>query len=166
MVTEGVQIYDRLQREGSVEHMSAEEVLQQNAPEYPLQLLDGGVRQGMVSTNPSESADHPLGFQTILRFCQTPDRWVAAVITKTPETVVVCLPPLSGGSAPVGYVLLDSHPRPQLGAENAYGKTHESLEELCVALQAIFPATDLGPDIPEMMAMMYNSFDLYPLVLK
>jgi hypothetical protein len=63
--------------------------------------------------------------------------------------------------------LIDSHPRAaHLGADGSYAKPHPNLVSLLQSLQAIFPPTELGPDIPEMMAMMYNSFDMYPLQMK
>jgi hypothetical protein len=34
------------------------------------------------------------------------------------------------------------------------------------SLEILFPPTELGSDIPEMMAAMYNSFDLYRLRLR
>lgn len=150
MVLQGVSAYQQMSR--AVEHMSAEEVLNQQSPHFPLQIL-GGVRQGILSND----TDHPMGLKLLLQACQGEGAQVV-LITKTPETVVVGLSPQ--------FVLIDSHPRPQLGAENAYAKTHSSLDDLVMCLQAIFPPTELGPDIPEMMAMMYNSFDLYPLGLK
>ena len=47
----------------------------------------------------------------------------------------------------------------------AYAKLHDNLNDLIDTIQIIFPPTALDPDIPEMMAMMYNSFDLYPLAI-
>jgi hypothetical protein len=37
---------------------------------------------------------------------------------------------------------------------------------LVQSLEAIYPVTELGSDVPEMMQMMYNSFDVYPLTWK
>jgi hypothetical protein len=149
MVTKGVNTYQGIARSSpGVEHMSAEEVLQQNNPDFPLQIL-GGVRQGITS----HDINHPMGMKALLQGCEGAR---VVVITKTPETVVVCLDQ---------FALVDSHPRPPL-AMNAYAKIHTNLNDLVQSLASIFPPTDLGPDIPEMMAMMYNSFDLYPLALK
>lgn len=159
MIDMGVAAYQQLPVSGTnVEHLSAEEVLQSKAIEEfrLLVLMEGGVRQGVLSGQ----ANHPLGLGAILQECLSPDTWVAALITKPPETVVVLLPPRSQASGE--YILLDSHPRPGL-SHGSYARIHASLEDLVQSLQAIYPVTELGNDIPEMMAMMYNSFDVYPL---
>jgi hypothetical protein len=159
MIDMGVAAYQQLPVSGTnVEHLSAEEVLQSKAIEQfkSLVLMEGGVRQGVLSGQ----ANHPLGLGAILQECLSPDTWVAALITKPPETVVVLLPPTSQASGE--YILLDSHPRPGL-SHGSYARIHASLEDLVQSLQAIYPVTQLGNDIPEMMAMMYNSFDVYPL---
>jgi hypothetical protein len=155
MVQDGVTAYLQICQTTNVEHMSAEEVLAQKI--FPLKLLPDGMQQGIVSNDD----DHPLGLKAMLLGCvgRSPaNQWTAVVITKTPETVVVLLPPPGEK-----FWLLDSHPRPQLNAGHAYAKAHSTLEELVQTLQVIFPVTDLGPDIPDMMVMMYNSFDLYLL---
>jgi hypothetical protein len=174
MITQGVANYQQLMQQQSsastnnIEHLSAEEVLQKDSSRtiFPLQCLPGGIRQGLLSND----FHHPMGLKAILegiREEQPRDEWMAVLITKTPETVLVCFPPASpsGPAAASAYWLIDSHPRPQLGVDSAFAKMHSSLDSLWMSLQAIFPCTDLGPDIPEMMAMMYNSFDLYPLLL-
>ena len=186
MLTEGIANYHQLMRQSSssassIEHLSAEEVLQQpNAHSmFPLQILPGGIRQGLLSND----FYHPMGLKALLegiRSEQPLDQWMAILITKTPETVLLCFPPPTGRSGGTttaaaattataittsAFWLIDSHPRPQLGVESAYAKLHPTLDALWMSLQAIFPCTELGPDIPEMMAMMYNSFDLYPLLL-
>ena len=148
MITQGVVTYENLNR--AVEHMSAEEVLQQQSPNLPLEIM-GGVRQGFLSLD----EDHPLGLKVLLRACQSEGAKVV-LITKTPESVVVCLSPI--------FCLVDSHPRPY--CSNAYAQICQTVEELVGVLRTIFPPTDLGPDVPEMMTMMYNSFDLYPLTQK
>jgi hypothetical protein len=159
MIDMGATAYQQLPVSGTnVEHLSAEEVLQSKAIDEfkSLVLMEGGVRQGVLSGQPN----HPLGFGAILQECLSPDTWVAALITKPPETVVVLLPPRSQASGE--YIFLDSHPRPGL-SHGSYARIHASLEDLVQSLQAIYPVTELGNDIPEMMAMMYNSFDVYPL---
>lgn len=158
MVQDGVTTYRQIVQTSNAEHMSAEEVLLQDI--FPLKLLPDGIQQGIVSNDDV----HPLGLKTMLQGCvgrssQAKNQWTAVVITKTPETVVVMLPP-PGEKL---FWLLDSHPRPQLHAEHAYAKAHTSLEELDETLKVIFPFADLGPDVPDMMAMMYNAFDLYLL---
>jgi hypothetical protein len=163
MIIQGVKHYEQLSNNtpsSSVEHLSAEEVLQQAAPQFPLQMLPGGIRQGILSPDPH----HPLGLSNLLhtiRQEQPPSKWMALLMTKTPETVCLLFPPPAVTGA--GFWLVDSHPRS--GMEGAYAKSHPSLRELGESLQMIFPCTDLGPDVPEMMAAMYNSFDFYPLLL-
>jgi len=163
MVLNGVSAYQQLSPStNNVEHVSAEEVIAQNLPAFPLQLLPDGIRQGVLSSN----RQHPLGLGAMLQGCheRSPEnQWTAVLITKVPETIVICLPPSSSSGQ---FWLIDSHPRPQLPAESAYAKSHSTIEDLVQTLQVIFPVTDLGPDIPEMMTMMYNSFDLYLLVLR
>lgn len=175
-ITEGVAVYERLaapsssrKSNASVEHLSAEEVLSESLPEHSSLTMQGETRQGMLT----HEKDHPLGLRTILSMicaeasnADSNTQWICVLITKTPETVVIAIPTAKNDSSNNGYVLMDSHPRPhQFGTSEAYARTHSSLEGLVQSLESIFPTTDLGPDIPEMMAMMYNSFDLYPLVL-
>ena len=148
MVTQGVELYKLIAQSGSgVEHMSAEEVMGRR--ELPLQLI-GDVRQGILS----HDSNHPLGLKALLA-AATDDGAKVVLITKTPETVLVCLDQ---------FAVLDSHPRPPM-TNAAYAKMHDNLEELIDTLQRIFPPSELDPDIPEMMAMMYNSFDVYPLAI-
>ncbi len=167
VLTQGVANYQQLMQQSSspIEHLSAEEVLQMDFSKtfFPLQSLPGDIRQGILSND----FFHPLGLKSLLegiRSEQPNEQWMAVLITKTPETVLLCFPPQS--CFPSAFWLIDSHPRPQLGVESAYAKLHPSLDALWMSLQAIFPCTELGPDIPEMMAMMYNSFDFYPLLLQ
>jgi len=164
-----------------VEHASAEQAWTM----YDDLELDGNaIRQGILSEDPS----HPQGLYRLLYECipgsdgnNIGDEWACVVMTKTPETVLLCLPPASlqqqqqqpnGGKARFNYVLLDTHPRPaQFGgdssadstvvADNAYGRFHKTMEDLIVSVRQIFPIVDLGDDVPELMAAMYNSFDLY-----
>ena len=171
MITQGVTNYQTLSTGGSnVEHLSAEEVLSKdtNRSIFQVENILGGVRQGILSND----SNHPLGMKSLLQgirhefssLGKGDNEWLCVLITKTPETVLVCFPPDS--ISPSSYWLLDSHPRPQLGVQSAYAKLHPNLDQLLLSLMAIFPATELGPDIPEMMAMLYNSFDFYPLIRK
>ena len=146
----------------SVEHMSAEEVLASThgKVEFADLKLDGPVRQGVLSPDPSS----PLGMHAVLYGCQSESQWVAVIITKSPETVVVALPPsVQQTSQYRGWLLLDSHPRPQFSASGSYVMAHDNIESLVQSLLEIFPFTDLGSDVGEMMQMMYNSFDAYVL---
>ncbi|CAJ1961647.1 unnamed protein product [Cylindrotheca closterium] len=162
MIMNGVQNYQTLSSASPVEHLSAEEVLQKDQGKcFPLSVR-GGIRQGILSSD----SFHPMGMQALLEGIQQEQQgqsnaYIAVLITKTPETVLVCLPVSGSNSA---HWLIDSHPRAaHLGADGSYAKPHPNLASLLLSLQAIFPPTELGPDIPEMMAMMYNSFDMYPL---
>lgn len=161
-IKQGVKSYAELAETSNAEHMSAEEILQSPKGKslFPILSIAGGVRQGVLSRDRS----HPLGLQSLLeslRREQPSTEWLVVLMTKTPETVLLCISPDS--VSPSAYWLIDSHPRPQTNISTAYAKIHPDLKSLCASIEAIFPCTDLGDDIPEMMAMMYNSFDLYPL---
>lgn len=138
-------------RTGSVEHKSAEEILQNGG--FPSLSLHGPIRQGILSRDPNSLQ----GLKQSLLGCRPAAGWACVLITKSPETVLVALPSSDSES----FILIDSHPRPQFGAEQAYARFHASLGDLVQSLEMIFPPTDLGPDVPELMAAMYNSFDLY-----
>ena len=174
MIQSGVSNYRSLRSAGTtggssdVEHLSAEEVLNlDHGNIFPVELLPGGIRQGVLS----QEMGHPLGLQALLlaiRQEQPVDEWICIVLTKTPESILLCFPPprkaLSSSSSPEAdaFWLIDSHPRPQLGIMSSYAKLHPTLDTLLLSLRTIFPPTQID-DIPEMMAVMYNSFDLYPL---
>lgn len=145
-----------------VEHMSAEEVLQY-LPQYSKYLkLIGEVKQGVLGS------DMSLG--VTLNACMSDDKlnsskWSAIAVTKTPETIVVFLPPQS--SSLEVFILIDSHPRPQLSVHGgAYSVFCPTMRKLVEKLETIFPKADLGDDIGEVMGMMYNSFDMYTFQLK
>jgi hypothetical protein len=187
MVLAGSDLYNSLKQSQSgisseVEHLSPEEVLaflhssKPNNTTQNIKLMEGGVRQGILT-----SGNGPLGLQSLIQGCQldqNPGQWICIIVTKTPETVCILLPPAMAAPAPVAegtvhrqqqqqaFVLIDSHPRPMFGADGAYALFHDSLHGLVNSLQRIFPATDLGSDVGELMAAMYNSFDMYPLTNK
>ena len=162
-VLQGVEKYNALMAGGSssTEHLSAEEVLQTGA--FPsLQLDAGGVMQGMLSPR-----NGPLSLQALLSASQM-SQWTCVLIIKPPETVLCCLPPAnsSNSSATLPFLLIDSHPRPQqFDAQGSYVRQHGTLAALVQSLETLFPATQLGPDVPEWMGAMYNQFDLYRLRL-
>mmetsp|Transcript_3619 Transcript_3619/g.9987 ORF Transcript_3619/g.9987 Transcript_3619/m.9987 type:complete len:310 (+) Transcript_3619:20-949(+) len=161
----GVETYDNLKVvDAGMEHKSAEEVLATGS--YPSLSQDGPVLQGMLSsTSPPEQ--QPLGLYTLLSASQDSTNWTCVLITKPPETVLVVLPPTTTTTtttSPPSYsfALIDSHPRPQqFQAQQSYARLHANLHDLVISLNAIFPCAQLGPDIPELMAAMYNQFDLY-----
>ena len=172
-VREGLRTYDELQANSrGVEHMSVEEILQIDIPRSPfssIKLLPNSPRQGILSS----SSHNPMGLQSILSGCQNDasnsQSYIAVVITKPPETVLVLLPSVSDATQQ-RYVLLDSHPRPNNFAPyyptGSFALFHSDLHSLVRSLNEIFPSVDLGRDVNEMMAMMYNSFDVYPFEFK
>ena len=178
-IWEGISLYSVLlgsRKSDGVEHSSVDEFLHAcenysmsvddgddpnnnyNASKNILATLQqiGEPHQGVLSNSP----EHLLGLEAILYLCQDQQSYIAVVITKPPETVLVLLPPRSFSSS--SYVLLDSHPRPQLSPHypaGSYALIHPTLTGLVSSLKQIFPVTDLGDDVPEMMSMMYNSFE-------
>lgn len=171
-ILQGMQSYDELQKNHnlSVEHLSVEEILQLSTGSKELfttmKLLPQSPRQGVLSS----STDNPMGLQSTLSACRSDasneQSYIAVVITKPPETILVILPPLNATTAHQNYVLLDSHPRPSNFTPHhppgSYALFHSDLQGLVRSLEEIFPVVDLGSDVNEMMAMMYNSFDVYP----
>ena len=184
-IQEGIQIYSTLSSSNTnatgVEHSSVEELIQACSRESDgsvakeviistIQQFDSSPRQGILSN----ISDNPMGLEAVLSQCQADaidsQSYTAVVITKPPETVLVLLPPstscASGSNSNSSYILLDSHPRPQqliphcpLGS---YALFHPTLSSLVSSIKQIFPVTELGNDIQEMMTIMYNSFDAYP----
>jgi len=187
-IREGIQLYSVLsdsRKIQGVEHSSVEEFLHAckhdsssgNESDADDRNNNNNASKNIISTlqqigEPnlgilSNSTDHPLGLEAILYHCQHQQSYIAAVITKPPETVLVLLPPHSSSSA--SYILLDSHPRPhQLSPHypaGSYALIHPTLAGLVASLKEIFPVMDLGDDVPEMMSMMYNSFECTPINL-
>ena len=148
-----------------IEHSSVEEVLKK-VSSFDVNILNGNIMQGILS----HDADSSLGMRSILQQCQRDARnskkdFICVVLTKSPETVCVILPS-QAAQKENAYVLVDSHPRPSLSTNGMYARFHNSLDSLVGDLVTIFPVVDLGNDVGEMMAAMYNSFDVYPLVRK
>jgi hypothetical protein len=160
----GVEVYRSILT-SSMEHTSAEETWTL----FPHLKLQGEIVQGVLSHDPS----HPQGLGQLLRglsvghqasipsIAEEGRDWVYVVLIKSPETILLCL-------SAHEYVLVDSHPRPHLwpDAIHAYAKRHRTLEGLVESVQTVFPIVDLGPDVPELMSIMYNSFDLYFFIKK
>lgn len=161
-VVQGIELYGALRGkgDGGPEHSSVEELLEacsrgtdprSRNVASALEPLDASPRQGILS----DSTDHPMGLEAMLSQCQADGAvcgggYVAVVLTKPPETVLVLLPPLGGQGPPssMRYVLLDSHPRPrQLAPHFPAGSNalfHPSLASLVDSVRQIFPPTDLG----------------------
>lgn len=78
MIRHGVQIYEKIPRvmDGAVEHLSVDEVLQEQVPEFERLWLQGCARQGILGSSPE------LGLKGILQACQLeyPDRWMSVVL--------------------------------------------------------------------------------------
>ena len=102
IVRQGSQIYNNAQQRrqqtnpsasaDSVEHASAEEALSTGDVFPHLRLQPGGIRQGILS----HDFNHPMGLSALLAACQQQSSsWTCVVVTKTPETVLICLPPVS-----------------------------------------------------------------------
>ena len=173
-VREGVRLHDSLGGARGPEHAAVDEILTlcSSAAESDataarlaasLVPIAPAPRQGLLAASPN----HPQGMASVLAQCRAdanPRSYAAATITKPPETVLVLLPPADRDAetaVAMSHVLLDSHPRPGRPA-GASALFHPTLAGLVASLDQIFPVTELGNDVPEMMAMMYNSFDVYP----
>jgi hypothetical protein len=153
----GVEIYESILT-SSADHMSAEDAW----THFANLKLQGDIVQGVLSHDPS----HPQGLAEILSRISGPTASASAnergkdcvfvVLTKTPESILLCL-------SRQGYLLIDSHPRPHIwpDAIHAYARRHKTLEELVASVHLVFPIVDLGSDVPDLMSVMYNSFDLY-----
>ena len=175
-ITDGINLYRELSENNSsgLEHSSVEDILiacsgKDNSIFSSLSLLPNSPRQGILSNS---SSNQHMGFEALLTQCQldSSESYIAVVITKTPETVLVILPTQSAASnTNAKFILIDSHPRPQQLAPHfptgSYALFHPTLSSLVASLREIFPITELGDGVPELMQMMYNSFDVYPFQL-
>ena len=77
-------------------------------------------------------------------------------------------------NSPLPFYLIDTHPRPhwlfgsstttsspQHQHQHSYALECASLSDLVACCHQLFPVVQLGSDVSELVAMMYNSFDLY-----
>mmetsp|Transcript_19425 Transcript_19425/g.28742 ORF Transcript_19425/g.28742 Transcript_19425/m.28742 type:complete len:292 (+) Transcript_19425:98-973(+) len=175
-INDGIKLYSDLRDNNSsgVEHSSVEDILaacsgRGNTVISSLKLFPNSPRQGVLSNS---SSNQHMGLEALLTQCQldSSESYIAVVITKTPETVLVILPTQRAASnTNAKFILIDSHPRPQQLAPHfptgSYALFHPSLSSLVASLREIFPVTELGDGVPELMQMMYNSFDVYPFQL-
>ncbi|KAK1743904.1 hypothetical protein QTG54_005501 [Skeletonema marinoi] len=175
-INDGIKLYSELRDNNSsgVEHSSVEDILvacsgRDNIIISSLKLFPNSPRQGVLSNS---SSNQHMGLEALLTQCQmdSSESYTAVVITKTPETVLVILPTQSAASnSNAKFILIDSHPRPQQLAPHfptgSYALFHPTLSSLVASLREIFPVTELGDGVPELMQMMYNSFDIYPFQL-
>lgn len=173
-ITDGIDLYRELSENNSsgIEHSSVEDILtacsgKDNGIISSLSLLPSSPRQGILSNSPSNQS---MGLEALLSQCQmeSSQTYIAVVITKTPETVLAILPIQRSAALNANgkFILIDSHPRPQQLSPHfptgSYALFHPTLSSLVASLREIFPITDLGDGVPELMQMMYNSFDIYP----
>lgn len=95
---------------------------------------------------------------TQARLMAYPEKYIAVVVTKPPETVCVLLPPTS---APPGskFIFFDSHSRPQFGYSGAYMVLCNDEMGLVSRLQAVFPSLAMEGGGEDYMQMMYNMFE-------
>lgn len=175
-INNGIKLFSELSENNGigVEHSSVEDILsacsgRDSVNLSSLNLLPHSPRQGILSNS---SSNQHMGLEALLTQCQMDslEAYIAVVITKTPETVLVMIPTQSASrNTNAKFVLIDSHPRPQQLAPHfptgSYALFHPTLSSLVVSLREIFPITELGDGIPELMQMMYNSFDIYPFQL-
>ena len=172
-IKDGIRLYSAIIIDGrksdGVEHTTVEEILQacendgsssssSSSEDYvsivsTLKQTDEP-RQGILSN----SSVHPFGLESILHSCQDKETYIAVVITKPPETVLVLLPPHCATSPT--YILLDSHPRPQQllphAPSGSYALVHSTLAGIVGSLKQIFPLSELGDDVPEMVTVMVS----------
>ena len=174
-INDGIHLYSELCTNNSsgVEHSSVEDILaassgRDNVIISSLKLLSNSPRQGLLSN----SSSNQMGLESLLTQCQldSSDSYIAVIITKPPETILVILPNQHAATnTNAKFILIDSHPRPQQLAPHfptgSYALFHPTLSSLVSSLKEIFPITELGDGIPELMQMMYNSFDVYPFEL-
>ena len=91
--------------------------------------------------------------------------YIAIIITKPPETIVVFLPPKINTTDlnipnTLPYYLFDSHSRPSLGIDGSYMVKTKTLESLIQRLKTLFPPleSDVGEE-DNYMTWMYNSIE-------
>jgi len=97
--------------------------------------------------------------------------YMAIIITKPPETVVVFIPVGSRSTSVesrLSYYLFDSHSRPQLGIEGSYVVKCGTEAALISRLKSLFPPLMDGDGVGEeenYMTWMYNSFEGLAFIL-
>lgn len=194
-INEGIQLYSNLiannNSNGGAEHSSVEDLLNacstlgnndnNNNIISKLKMLPNSPRQGILSSN-NDHHNNMMSLEALLAQCQMDaatvtekQAYIAVVITKPPETILVILPNNNTASTTTTstntnkYILIDSHPRPQQLSPHyptgSYALFHPTLSSLVSSLKELFPVTELGDGVPDLMQMMYNSFDVYPFQL-
>lgn len=133
------------------EHSSFAEVLLRNpAMETVLQCVE--LKEGCSTMGPNSFTEELSAACSIAERREEGSRLVACVLTKPPESVLVVV-------GPGVFMVLDSHPRPNLMLPGAHALAFTSLQALCSYLRSVFPAVDMGPGAG-FMAEMYNSYDM------
>lgn len=236
MIQQGVQLYQNVLASSTVggtlsaehlsaEHLSAEDVLRSGCL-TELEWVGESIRQGVLTT-PTHHQNHqhsPGLYNLLAEIIQEskrargssvstlePTSYICVVMTKSPETILLCLPTdhylptriesASSSSSsspsfdkndhnttavttvpqqqqqqnsPLPFYLIDTHPRPhwlfgsstttttpQHQHQHSYALECASLSDLVACCHQLFPVVQLGSDVSELVAMMYNSFDLY-----
>ncbi len=153
----GVEKYKRLPKTGS-DHKSPEDVLKAQSTSFNV-CYNHDILQGVLCSD-----DNPLSLkQTLIKCLERNEQhdWIAVILTKTPETICICMSK-NQEMQKYNFILIDSHPRPQLGIHGCYALLHSSLNDLIVSLKKILPITSID-GMSSLMLEMYNSFDAYPL---
>ena len=91
--------------------------------------------------------------------------YIAVIITKPPETIVIFLPTKINTTDltlpnTLPYYLFDSHSRPTLGIDGSYMAKTKTLKSLIQRLKTLFPPleSDVGEE-DNYMTWMYNSIE-------
>ena len=139
------------------EHLSIEDVYD-NIPEFKgkVKKINDLPSQGIISSSASFQS-----FFNNIRSLGDNKRFTVVFLTKSPETICIILPPV--GSEHLGYILFDSHCRPQYGMENAYFIIAKNLIALCDRLLVLFPALQSETGYEDSYHLsMYNSYEGTP----
>lgn len=142
-------------------HLSVEEYLAQAPQLDALLRKTGGPYQGLLTDSGAFRAMFTQALGESVSSSSSTASYVAVVVTKPPETVVVFLPMntgISNGANSRPFYLFDSHSRPQLGIDGSYVVKCHSDASLLSRLKALFPALD-GEGEDSYMLWMYNSFE-------
>jgi hypothetical protein len=86
------------------------------------------------------------------------EKFTGIVITKTPETVCVVIPPTTGKHTGGTYAMFDSHSRPSYGYDGAYLVTTDREADLVGHLKRLFPSIAFERDA-DLGQLQYNMFE-------
>ena len=153
-IREGIKEYQALQKvESDSEHMSCEGVFLKSK-KY-VQVMDKTpYRSGETSGKDAFQSELEAALESAK---VAPNGVCCAMITKPPETVIVCI---TAGE----FVVFDSHPRQEHNINGAYTLATNDINVCASWLRNIFPF--VGGLGDSMTAQMYNSFEMTLLSLK